>query len=284
MITTQYGNYVKFIRGTEATWAQLSNDQKNSDTLYFITDVNSDTGKLYLGTKLISNGSLSSATSLAQLNDVLISEGITDQSILVYNASTKKWENKTILDIFAAINEVFKGATAEENGTTGLVPAPTAGQENLFLRGDGTWANPVESVSTLVESIQEQITTIVGDDLDKSIRDIAKEEASSAVATIIANAPEEFDTLKEIADWIQKNQDSIDVAGLTQRVSNLEDVINGIEEDPEHPEIEAKAGLVSIVSTLQTDLDTLEETVANHTTEITEIKEVLKWQDMVISE
>lgn len=32
------------------------------------------------------------------------------------------------------------GATAEKDGTSGTVPAPKAGQENLFLRGDGTWA------------------------------------------------------------------------------------------------------------------------------------------------
>ena len=32
------------------------------------------------------------------------------------------------------------GATADKDGTSGTVPAPTAGQENLFLRGDGTWA------------------------------------------------------------------------------------------------------------------------------------------------
>ena len=32
------------------------------------------------------------------------------------------------------------GATADKDGTSGTVPAPTAGQESLFLRGDGTWA------------------------------------------------------------------------------------------------------------------------------------------------
>lgn len=34
------------------------------------------------------------------------------------------------------------GATAEKDGTSGTVPAPSAGQEELFLRGDGTWAKP----------------------------------------------------------------------------------------------------------------------------------------------
>ena len=35
---------------------------------------------------------------------------------------------------------VMKGATAEADGSTGTVPVPKAGDQNKFLRGDGTWA------------------------------------------------------------------------------------------------------------------------------------------------
>ena len=280
MINTQYGNYVKFIRGTEAAWALIADSQKSSDTLYFISDTGSASGKLYLGAKLISNGSLSSATSLSQLNDVMIAEGITDQSILVYNDSSKKWENKSLIDIFLAINEVFKAASNDSNGAAGLVPAPTAGQQNLFLRGDATWADPVASVVTTIQGIQAQIATIIGEDVDLSMREVAQAEASAAVATIIAQAPEQFDTLKEIADWIQANQGAVDVAGLTTRVTNLETVIYGVEAD-EETGAEAVIGLQAIVSTLQNDLDALEATVATHTEEITEIKEALRWQDII---
>ena len=35
--------------------------------------------------------------------------------------------------------DVFKAATASAAGGTGLVPAPAAGQQNYFLRGDKTW-------------------------------------------------------------------------------------------------------------------------------------------------
>ena len=34
------------------------------------------------------------------------------------------------------------GATADAAGTSGLVPAPAAGKQGQFLRGDGTWAMP----------------------------------------------------------------------------------------------------------------------------------------------
>ena len=36
----------------------------------------------------------------------------------------------------------FKGATSSAAGGTGLVPAPTAGQQTRYLRGDGTWQTP----------------------------------------------------------------------------------------------------------------------------------------------
>ena len=37
--------------------------------------------------------------------------------------------------------DVFKGATSSANGGNGLVPAPTTAQKDMYLKGDGTWAN-----------------------------------------------------------------------------------------------------------------------------------------------
>ena len=41
--------------------------------------------------------------------------------------------------------EVFTGATASVAGASGLVPAPGAGKNTSFLRGDGTWAVPQDT-------------------------------------------------------------------------------------------------------------------------------------------
>ena len=45
--------------------------------------------------------------------------------------------------------EVMHGATAIANGDSGLVPAPESAERDKFLRGDGTWATPINT-DTLV--------------------------------------------------------------------------------------------------------------------------------------
>lgn len=264
MLNTQYGNYVKFIRGTENAWSKIT--EKNSDTLYFISNVDGTSGRLYLGNKLIANGGLSSASSLETLNDVNI-ENITDQSILVFNQSTGLWENKSILDLPSISNSVFEGATEENDGIKGLVPAPIKGEQAFYLRGDGTWANPTEQVESDIGNLQTNYAVLIGTDTGKSIREIASDEATTAIATIIDDAPEQFDTLKEIADWIKDNQGSVDVAGLTTKVINLEEIIYGKEATEE---TEAVIGL--------------QTTVSNNTDRISSLEENMKWQDISVEE
>lgn len=67
-----------------------------------------------------------------------IPSGGTSGQILRWSADgTAAWgvdNNTTYSDM--------KGATASTAGTRGLVPAPAAGKQGQFLRGDGTWAAP----------------------------------------------------------------------------------------------------------------------------------------------
>lgn len=44
-----------------------------------------------------------------------------------------------------AANSDMTGATADANGTHGLVPAPAKGNQGQFLRGDGKWATPTDT-------------------------------------------------------------------------------------------------------------------------------------------
>ena len=45
--------------------------------------------------------------------------------------------------------DIMKGATSSAAGEIGLVPKPAAGASNRYLRCDGTWAVPPDTVSTL---------------------------------------------------------------------------------------------------------------------------------------
>jgi len=91
--------YVKFLRGTKIAFDKIIT--KDNDTLYFIYDSEDQTkGSLYLGDKLIGggNGSATTVTDINDLANVLISN-IQDKQILAYDASTKKWVNKTPAEI-----------------------------------------------------------------------------------------------------------------------------------------------------------------------------------------
>jgi hypothetical protein len=48
------------------------------------------------------------------------------------------------IDTSAVTPAEMTGATASTDGTSGLVPAPDAGDQDKFLKGDGTWTNPPE--------------------------------------------------------------------------------------------------------------------------------------------
>lgn len=126
--------YVKFVRGSSLVFNGLQN--KDSDTLYFITDSDSGKGSLYLGDKLISGG----VSDLSDFQNILIEE-ISDKQLLVYDETLEKWVNKSATEAIG----IMVGAKDGSQGGAGLVPAPGINQQNLFLRGDGTWAAPSTS-------------------------------------------------------------------------------------------------------------------------------------------
>lgn len=134
-------NYVKFNRGSAIAFQNLAT--KNSDTLYFITDSDSNKSQLYLGDKLIAGG----ITELNELSDIQISEALEENQILVFDSEKSKWINKGLIEAIG----VMTGATAEEQGSAGLVPAPGFGYQNKFLRGDGNWVDIEASSSYLAD-------------------------------------------------------------------------------------------------------------------------------------
>lgn len=275
--TTTPSNYVKFLRGTPTAWAKIPVSDRDKDTLYFISEADGSMGQLYLGSKLII-GEISDIENIGDLHDVLLSENITGNSILIYDKAQEQWVNKPMADVLDTIITLMKGASDTLNGTSGLVPAPKKGDNKLFLRGDASWANPTEAVELT-------LNTIIGEDVGKSMRDISQEE----VLKVIDNAPEAFDTLKEIADWITTNTSAEDIIKLNTRVTDLEQTVGnaeaGLVKDVADLQVSSskventlygdgsKSGLVTTVSNLENDL-------SNVRNQVRLVEERLKWQDI----
>jgi hypothetical protein len=53
---------------------------------------------------------------------------------------------------------------------------------------------------------------------------LASDASAAAVATVLDGAPEKFDTLKEVAQWIADSETAADAADLVTRVKALEDI------------------------------------------------------------
>lgn len=256
--------YVRFLRGTKAAFDKIIT--KDKDTLYFIYDSEDQTkGSLYLGNKLIGGGS-GSTTTVTDINDlanVLISN-VQDKQILVYDASAGKWVNKTPEEIQV---EVMTGATADAAGTSGLVPAPVAGEQDKYLRGDGVWAAPLSDEQLTALGKVDDLETRVGS-IETNVGGLSTKVGSlqTQYDNLIKDAPAALDTLKEIADWISK--DETGTQALIQRVTNiktkvtgLQDTVGDIKEFTRYAEGDT---IVSILNDLDgrmkwSDMDTVQE-------------------------
>lgn len=232
-------NYVKFLRGTPAAFEKLS--IKDKDTLYFISEPGAKNGLLYLGDKIIagssSTGSISSL-SIADLKDVIIDNtGLTDGSILMYDWVKKVWVNKTLDEV---VVDVMQGASSTKAGAAGLVPAPKVGEQNKFLRGDGTWAEAglTDAEKQELQDNTSKLEALIGDStkLDgtvPSISEIALETLTEAL--VPEDAKESLDTLQEISGWIQKHPGDVteinsNILNLQTSVGSIENVLNGTKE------------------------------------------------------
>lgn len=234
-------SYVKFVRTTSDKWNALLN--KDGDTLYFVVETGATKGSLYLGNALIAT-SLDEGMHLEDLLDIAYRGDLAVDQVLVYDGSN--WVNK---DIYSFMPVTMTGASAEEDGKGGLVPVPVKGEQNLFLGGDGTWKNPTAELEVTVGNLSKTLDTAVADieaifgaDSGSSMRAVATEVTNAAITALVNDAPEAFNTLKEIADWITGDHEGgVDAADLITDVANIKETLNN-----------ATTGLVKRVASLET--------------------------------
>lgn len=109
-----------------------------------------------VASSLVLKGVASSATSITSLTNY--KKGWTYKASANFTISgLGKIENGDMIICITDYNSGYKasdwtvvqnnvdtmtGATTSAAGTRGLVPAPSAGDTNLYLRSDGTWSSP----------------------------------------------------------------------------------------------------------------------------------------------
>ena len=241
-------NYVKFYRGTQAKYdAAIKQNQVNDDTLYFITDAGFNKGALYLGDMLISRD----ITDFSEIPGLDISKTLKHKDLLVYDAFEEAWVNKSILDAIG----VFLGAQDGKQGTNGLVPAPIENGENLFLRGDGTWAMPEGTATISIDVDKKSVSFIDEKGTTIGLNNFGKKYYKYVAAT---------DT--EAAHYIEQIVDNLHpwLAGLEIRTveENGEIVLGWFEPDPTTIE-----GINSQFSSLQSNIDSIKDILGSPATE-----------------
>ena len=115
--------YVKFMRGTPTAYDNLRT--KEADTLYFISETDAVTGKLYIGDKLVNSNLTMQDLQfyLSKLEDVDVSN-VEHGDLLGYNAMDQKWipvsVKNTILAQYATKEEIKQVNTNVQNITNSL--------------------------------------------------------------------------------------------------------------------------------------------------------------------
>ena len=259
-------NYVKFVRGTPSAFNNLA--EKNSDTLYFISNSDDSKGSLYLGSKLISKD----VSGIADLDDILISESLADKHILSYDEQNSKWVNKAIVDAIG----LMIGATATSQGGNGLVPAPGIGQQTMFLRGDGTWGMPQETVDF---NADDKSLTILDENNVISLKDFGVKYYKHVAETESVPAhyePQEVDSAHPwkaylepkvveengelILGWFEPDPITNEIPKLKTRVQSIDDTVTELK-----GLVDTKANSSTVYSKEETQtLITAEIAKANH--------------------
>lgn len=98
------------------------------------------------------------------------------------------------------------------------------GLGSLAGKSEVAYDDLAAALKTLIDGKAEGsvVTTLVGEDTGKSVRAISAEE----VAKIVAGADENYDTLKEIADWIMS--DTTGATKMANDITRLDAILDGI--------------------------------------------------------
>ena len=123
-------------------------DSEHTHTVSDITDLNLSSASVAEATKATTDKNSKDITTYVA--DVKKSED--NKKIVI----TKGDSSSTEIELpEAATYSAFTGASAEGAGSDGLVPGPAIGDQDKFLKADGTWAVPVDTNTTYAPATTE---------------------------------------------------------------------------------------------------------------------------------
>lgn len=168
----------------------------------------------------LGSAAYSSADSFATPDSVSTAQGIAEDALEQANTNKGAISN---------INSTISGLATKEE----VSDLETSLNTNIGKKVDQTAYDTkissiegsVQGVTNAVGNVTASVNVLVGQDTNKSARTIASEE----VAKIVANAPEAYDTLKEIADYIAT--DASGAAELSNKVTQNSEDISKLRED-----------------------------------------------------
>ena len=122
---------------------------------------------------------------------------------------------KDIADVLAIANKGVADAKTAQN-------AANAAQSDVDALETVVGADDTAGLRKRIKDNETAIGTLQGLDTDKSARTIAAEE----VAKVVNGAPESFDTLKELSDWISTH--GTDATAMNTAITKLQGIVAGI--------------------------------------------------------
>ncbi len=192
---------LNFKKKTSAEFAAIEN--KVFGTFYLVTDDGGATGQLYMGAEKISNAQ--------DLANAITRIGVAEGKITTLEGTVTKLDGDD--QTTGSVRKLLADAVSGINALIGEVPS---GSTVIGMINSG--GSAVASLASKVGDVPEghtvmgdvtanasAIATLNGDaqtagSVEKKVRD--------AIAAVVASAPTDFDTLKEIADWISGHASS----------------------------------------------------------------------------
>lgn len=174
--------------------------------------ISNEAGTLVKLAQTTASGDLASdvATLHSQVNDLVAKIGAPAAG---EDAATGLY--KDIADVLAIANKgVTDAKTAQD--------AANAAQGDVDKLKTVVGSDDTAGLRKRIKDNETAISTLQGADTSKSARTIAAEE----VAKVVNGAPESFDTLKELSDWISTH--GTDATAMNTAITKLQGIVAGI--------------------------------------------------------